>query len=163
MCGCECYISAKSIHSSLISWSDTYLKKLKDQSQNAQNRRSGEKKNHIHETYKNTVMPHGHHIYAKAYDMTQATLFTYPQSDHALPHWKCVLRCCADYPCINLTDLDKYNHNSDTTPSFRFHIYHAIARCTAHGRILFKYKKYVTCVNKNLHQMHLQRYRPENS
>ena len=26
MCGCECCISAKSIHSSLISWRDRYLK-----------------------------------------------------------------------------------------------------------------------------------------
>ena len=30
MCGCECCIFAKSIHSSLLSWSDRYLKKLKD-------------------------------------------------------------------------------------------------------------------------------------
>ena len=25
-------------------------------------------------------------------------------SDHALPHWKCVLRCCANCLCINITD-----------------------------------------------------------
>ena len=25
-------------------------------------------------------------------------------SDHALPHWKCVLQCCADCLCINITD-----------------------------------------------------------
>ena len=36
MCGCECCISAKSIHSSLLSWRDRYLKRLKDKSQNAQ-------------------------------------------------------------------------------------------------------------------------------
>ena len=30
MCGCEFCISAKSIHSSLISWRDRYLKKIKD-------------------------------------------------------------------------------------------------------------------------------------
>ena len=35
MCGCECSIYAKSIHSSLLSWRDTYLKKLKDKIQNA--------------------------------------------------------------------------------------------------------------------------------
>ena len=34
ICGCECCIYAKSIHSSLISWRDRYLKKLKDQIQN---------------------------------------------------------------------------------------------------------------------------------
>ena len=50
MCGCECCISAKSIHSSLISWRDRYLKKLKHQSQHAQSRRSGEKAHQIYKT-----------------------------------------------------------------------------------------------------------------
>ena len=62
MCGCECCISAKIIHSSLLSWCDRYLKKLKYQIQNAQSRRSGEKAHHIYTTYINTVMPHGSHI-----------------------------------------------------------------------------------------------------
>ena len=44
-----------------------------------------------YETYKNTVMPHGNHIYAKAYDMAKSTMCEYSQSDHALPHWKCAL------------------------------------------------------------------------
>ena len=35
--------------------------------------RSGEKPNHKYETYKDTVMPHGRHIYAKASDTTKAT------------------------------------------------------------------------------------------
>ena len=70
MCRCECCISSKSIHSSLISWRDRYMKKLKDRSQNSQSRRSGEKAHHIHETYKNTFMPHGRHIYARASDTT---------------------------------------------------------------------------------------------
>ena len=52
MCGCECCISVKSIHSSLISWRDRYLKKLKDKIQNAQDIRYGEKAYHIYETYK---------------------------------------------------------------------------------------------------------------
>ena len=77
MCGCECCISAKSMHSSLLSWRDFYLKKLKDCSQNAQNRRSGGKGNRIYETFKSTVMPHGRHIYAKSYDMTKATMCKY--------------------------------------------------------------------------------------
>ena len=78
MCGCKCCISAKSIHSSLLSWSDSYFKKLKDLRQNAQNRRSGEKANHIYETYKNTVMRHGRHIYAKASDMPKAKICANP-------------------------------------------------------------------------------------
>ena len=39
----------------------------------------------IYETYKNTVMPHERHIYAKASDMEKETMYAYPQSDHALP------------------------------------------------------------------------------
>ena len=71
MCVCGGCISAKSRHSSLLSWRDRYLKKLKDLSQNSQKIRSGEKANHIYETYKNTVMPHGRNIYTKAYDMAK--------------------------------------------------------------------------------------------
>ena len=62
MFGCECCISSKSIHASLLSWHYWYFKKLKDQSQNAQNRRSGKKSNCIYETYKDSVMPHERHI-----------------------------------------------------------------------------------------------------
>ena len=90
MCGCECFISAKNIHSSLVSWQDRYLKKIKDLRQNAQNRSSEEKENRVYETYKNTVKPHGSHIYSKAYDTARETICAYSHSDHALPHWKCV-------------------------------------------------------------------------
>ena len=86
MCGCEFCIYDKSIYSLLLSWRDRYLKKMKDKSENNQSRRSGEKSHHIYETYKNTVMPHGRHIYSKAYDMARAAMCTYPQSDHVLPH-----------------------------------------------------------------------------
>ena len=141
MCGCECCISAKRIHLSLLSWRDRYLKKLKDQSQNSQSRRSSEKAHHIYETYKNTVMAHGRHSYAKAYDMESATTCTYPQSDHALPHCKCVLQCCADCPYINISDQETTKKHDETTPSIRFHIYHIIGCCTAHGGITLKDKK----------------------
>ena len=52
MCGCECCIYAKSIHSPSIYSRDRYLKKLKYQSQNAQSRRSGEKSHHIYKHIK---------------------------------------------------------------------------------------------------------------
>ena len=91
MCGCECFISAKIIHSLLLSWRDRYLKKLKNIIQNYQNRSSGGKYNGIYEIYKNTVMPHRRHIYVKAPDMENAIMCVYPHSDHALPHCKCVL------------------------------------------------------------------------
>ena len=59
----------------------------------------------------------------------------YPQSDHALPHWKCVLRCCAKCPIINLTDQEIDAHYPNTSPSISFHFYHLIARCTTYGRL----------------------------
>ena len=86
-------------------------------------------------------MPHGRHIYAKAYDMANLTMCTYPQSDNELPHWKCVLRCCADCPCITVPDKETTKKHEETTPSIRFHIYHIIGRCTSHGKIPLKEKK----------------------
>ena len=81
-------------------------------------------------------MPPGCHIYAKASYMSNATMCTYPQSEYALPHWKCVLRCCVDCPCINIPDQETTKKHDKTTPYIRFHIYHIIGRCTTHGRIL---------------------------
>ena len=43
MCVCECCIYTKIIYAPVQSWRDRHLEKLKDQIQNAQNRRSGEK------------------------------------------------------------------------------------------------------------------------
>ena len=76
----------------------------------------GGKSNRIYDTYKNTVMPHGRHIYAKAYDMSKATMCAYSQSDHALPHWKCVLQCCAKCPGINLPEQETYDKYPNTSP-----------------------------------------------
>ena len=141
MCGCECCIYDKSIHSSLLSWSDRYLKKLMDKIQNAQSRSSRKKLNHIYTTYKHTLMPHGRHIYVKASDMENATMYTNPHSDSALLQWKFLLRCYADCPCINLPDQETTKKHEEKTPSIRFHIYHIIGCCTAHGIIPLKDKK----------------------
>ena len=75
-------------------------------------------------------MPHGRHIYVKAYDMAKSTMFEYPQSDHALPHLKCVLKCCAKCPCVDVIDQDTDDQYFNTTPSIRLHIYHLISCCT---------------------------------
>ena len=92
----------------------------------------------MYETYKNTVIPHGRHMHAKAYDMAQATMCAYIHSGHSLPHWKCLLRCCDECPHINIPDQETNKKHEETTPSIRFHIYHIIGRCTAHGRIPLK-------------------------
>ena len=86
-------------------------------------------------------MKNGRHIYKKASDMTKAKICAYPQYYHALTNYKCVLWCCDDCPCINIPDQETDNQYSETTPSIRFHIYHIIAHCTAHGRITLKDKK----------------------
>ena len=49
-------------------------------------------------------MPHGCHIYAKSSDMANDTMCAYPPSDHALPHWKYVLRCRAECKPINIPE-----------------------------------------------------------
>ena len=52
MCVCECCIPGKIIHSSLLSWHERYLKNLKYQFCNSQNRRSVEMANRISNTNK---------------------------------------------------------------------------------------------------------------
>ena len=42
-------------------------------------------------------MPHGRHIYAKAYDMEKATMFTYPQS---IIHFHTGNVYCGDVPTV---------------------------------------------------------------
>ena len=91
-------------------------------------------------------MSHGSHIYSKAYDMAKATMCEYSQSDHALPHWKCGLRCCDKCPSINLPDQEIDDNYSETIPSIRFHVYHMIARCIKHSRLpLTDKKKFRKC------------------
>ena len=91
-------------------------------------------------------MPHGHHIYAKASDMEKVTICAYPQSYHALPHWKCVLGCCSKCPSIHIPDQETDDQYYDTSPSISFHIYHLIARCATHGRIPSNDKKICHCL-----------------
>ena len=65
-------------------------------------------------------MPHGRHIYAKASDIANATMCTNPRSDHALPHCKCVLRCFADCPCINIPDQETTKNMKKLHPQLCF-------------------------------------------
>ena len=87
-------------------------------------------------------MPHRRHIYAKAYETEKSTMCTNSQYDHALPHWKCVLRCFAQCPRINIPDQETDDKHPNPSPSIRFHIYHIIARST-------KYRTLPLSDNKN--------------
>ena len=86
------------------------------------------------------MIPHGSHIYATTSDMANATICAYPQSEHSLPHWKYLLRCCNDCPCININDQEISKKHDETTPTIWFHIYHIIRRCAIHGRLSLKDK-----------------------
>ena len=63
-----------------------------------------------------------------------ATTYAYPPSQHSFPHCKCVLRCCANLPRIDLPGQESDRHNSNTNPSICFHIYQLIAHCKFRGR-----------------------------
>ena len=101
----------------------------------------GENKIHIYETYWNAVMLHVRHIYATAYDLEKAIMCEYSQSNHALPHLKYVLRCWAKCPSITLPDQETDDNHPNPSSSIRFNIYHLIACCTKHGRLLLTDKK----------------------
>ena len=90
MCSCGCFISAKIIHFSLLTWSDCHLKHLKDRSHNSKNRRSGEISSCIFETYNISVRPHACHIYNTAADVTMPTMCPCTSKRHRLRHCKCV-------------------------------------------------------------------------
>ena len=106
----------------------------------------------IYETYKNIDMPHGRHIYSKSASMEKATMCAYPQSEHALPHWKGVMQFCAKCASVNLPyQVIDYQY-SDTSPSSSFHIYNIIARCTTHERLPLNEKFFSASVNRILLQ-----------
>ena len=93
-------------------------------------------------------MTHECHIYAIAADMAALKMCAYPPSKHALPHWKCVLHCCDNFPHIDLQDQESDRHNSNASTSISFHIYHLIALCTLHGGLPTDGKKIFSCVFK---------------
>ena len=64
--------------------------------------------NNLFEAYKNTVLPHGKHMFQTASDMEMENICAYPSLKYALPHWKCVLRCCVKFPRIDLTNPESY-------------------------------------------------------
>ena len=94
MCGCECCISAKSIHSYLLTWLDCRLINIKDRGHNRKNQRSSEISSRIFETYKNALQSNSCRNYNITADMAMATMRPCISEHHSILHWKCVLRCC---------------------------------------------------------------------
>ena len=86
------------------------MKKLKDQSFNAQNRRSSEMFNRIFDTYKKSVMARGKSVFKIVSDVDMAIMCSYPPSKYALPHCKCVFHCCAYFSCIDIPSPESDQH-----------------------------------------------------
>ena len=74
--------------------------------------------------------------------MEKATICEYPHSYNALPHWRCVLRYCDKFICVNIPDQEKYDKYSNTSASILFHIYHLISSCKTNGRLQLNDKKF---------------------
>ena len=91
--------------------------------------------NNLFETYKNSMMPHGSHLYSTSACMYMETMCECPPSQHSLKHRTCVLHCCPNCPQINLPDQLSDIHHSSTSTSISFHIYHLIACYIVHGRL----------------------------
>ena len=86
----------------------------------------------------------------------------YPQYDHAFPHWKCVLRCCADCSCINLPDQETNKNMKKQNPQLGFTFITSLYAVLIIVEFHLKTRKYVAGVNNNLHQINRQKYTPEN-
>ena len=133
VCGCECCISSKIVHSSLLIWRDHWLKHLRYRSCNVQNRRSGEISSCIFETYKNSVVPHGCHIYNTTADMSMAKMCTCTSKYHGLTHWKCVLCCCDRLSSILLPSQESIKDTTNTCPEIILNVYCNVSCFTDHG------------------------------
>ena len=103
--------------------------------------------NILFDTHKNSVVPHGRHIYQTESDTDMSKICEYPSSQHALPQRKFVLHCCTNFPHIDLPGQESDRHHSKTSLTINFHVYHLIARCAVHGRLpIDKRKIYCLCV-----------------
>ena len=110
MCGCECCISSKSMHSSLLLWREHFWKNLKIKVVMPQ---KGDliKWPIFYSRHKNSVITHGKYMFQKASNMAISRMCAYKYSNHELPHWECVLRCCAQCPNIDLKCPESDQHN----------------------------------------------------
>ena len=127
MCGCECCISDNNIHSYLLTCSYCHLKQLKDRSHNTLNRSYGEIVSRIFETYKNSIRPHGCHIYNTSTEIDMEEMCPCPYKHQVILHCKCVLRCFYKYLSIVIPILEANIDTKNTFPRIRFHVYQNVS------------------------------------
>ena len=89
--------------------------------------------NRSFDAYKKSVMTHGHHSCQKAYSMAMDTICAYPPSQHEFPHWKYVLRCCDNFPRIDITIQESDKHHSNKCIMIHSHVYHLTSWCSVLG------------------------------
>ena len=143
MCGCKYCISSKVVRSCLLTWHNHCMKYLKDRSQNAQNRRSGEIPSRIFETYNNALWHHCCQIYNNAADISMEKMCPCTSKHHGLPHCKCVLSWCDKFPIIVLHSKEANTDTTNTFPTIIFQVYRNVSWCTVH--VQHQYHEWTTC------------------
>ena len=73
--------------------------------------------------------------------MGMEKLWEYTSSSYALPHWKCVLCCCAQCPHIYLPSPESDHHNLNVSTIISFCVYQHIARFNVNDRHPFNESK----------------------
>ena len=160
VCSCECWISAKGIHSSLISWCDRYLKQLKDKIQNSQSRRYGEKSHHIYETYKIQW------LYTGVIFMPKHMIYQRLKCTHILSlivHFHTGNVYCGSVPNVHVSIfLTKKQIISiqKQHPQLGFTFITSLDVVLLMVEFHWKTRTYVTCVNKNLYGINIQKCTP---
>ena len=110
----------QSMHSSLLSWRELFWKNLEIKFIMRKTESLVKWPIVYPRHIKNSVNPHGNHMFQTASGMAMATMCEYPSSKYALPHWKCVLSCCAQCPRIYLPSPESYQHNSNVISTILF-------------------------------------------
>ena len=160
MCGCECCISAKSIHSSLLSWRDRYLKNWKIKSKIL--KAEVLVRNHI--TYMKHIKIQWFHMVVIF--MTKHLIWKMLQCVHIhslIMHFHTVNVYCIFLSTVHVSILLTKKHIKNMKkqhPQLGFIFITSFDVVLIMVEFHWKTGKYFTCVNKNLHQMNLEIYAP---
>ena len=96
------------------------------------------------------MIPHGRYTYAKASDTAQDTMCEYPQSDHALPHWKFYCDVMMTIHVSIFLTKKQIISIQKQHPQFGFAFIASLHVVVLMVEFHLKTIKYVICVNNNL-------------
>ena len=106
---------------------------------NSQGRRSGEIKSIILETCKSFVMPHGSHL-KNEIDMGTARMCPFLSDGYSLPHRKCLLWYCVNFPRSVIHFEESHWFDTNVCSTIHFHVYRLVSHCTVHDKLPFEGK-----------------------